>query len=88
MFEAAARAAARGVVFIDGCRSALTGVGLAAFGLLRFGSTNFVHDAWVSSRRFFVPEELALLARVGPWGDRVEVRWARPGFCVVRLESA
>jgi ubiquinone/menaquinone biosynthesis C-methylase UbiE len=88
MFEAASRAATRGVVFIDGCRSVVTGIGLASFGILRFRNPSFVHDAWVSARRFFVPEELELLARIGPWGDRVHARWESPGHCVVRLASA
>lgn len=85
MFEAAARAAGAGVVFVDGTRSALTGVALYAYGNLRYRDPAFAHDAWVSARRFFVPEELALLARLGAWGDGVEARWCRPGHCLLRL---
>jgi SAM-dependent methyltransferase len=84
-FEAAVRAAARGVVFVDGCRSLRTGFGLGLFNSLRYRHGAFVHDTWVSARRFYVPEELELLARIGPWGDGVEARWAAPGFCVLRL---
>lgn len=85
MFEAATRAAGAGVVFIDGTRSALTGLALYAFGTLRYRDPAFAHDAWVSSRRFFVPEELELLARLGWWGDGVEARWSPPGHCLLRL---
>jgi 2-polyprenyl-3-methyl-5-hydroxy-6-metoxy-1,4-benzoquinol methylase len=88
MFQEAARAAGRGVVFVDGCRSLLTGVFLALCGTLRYRSGGFVHDSWVSARRFFVPEELELLARIGPFGDRVESRWVQPGHCLLRRVSA
>jgi ubiquinone/menaquinone biosynthesis C-methylase UbiE len=88
MFAEAARVAGRGVVFVDGCRSVLSGIGLAIFGSLRFRNPAFVHDAWVSARRFFVPEELELLARVGPWGDGVESSWVEPGHCLLRLRTA
>jgi 2-polyprenyl-3-methyl-5-hydroxy-6-metoxy-1,4-benzoquinol methylase len=84
MFQEAARVAGRGVVFVDGCRSLLTGVFLAVVGALRYRDGGFVHDSWVSARRFFVPEELELLARIGPFGDRVEARWVRPGHCLLR----
>lgn len=87
MFRAAARAAARGVVFLDGCRSALVGVALAGVGLTRFRNPAFAHDAWVSTRRFYVPEELDLLARLGSWGDAVEARWVPPGYCMLRLRA-
>jgi SAM-dependent methyltransferase len=85
MFEQAARAAGRAVVFIDGCRSLMNGVTLYAVGRVRYRNPAFAHDAWVSSRRFFVPEELELLARLGPWGEGVEARWLPPGFCLLRL---
>lgn len=84
MFEAAVRASSRGVLFIDGCRSWRTGFGLGLFNALRYRHRGFVHDTWVSARRFFVPEELGLLARLGPWGDGAEARWQAPGFCVLR----
>lgn len=88
MFEAAVRAARRGVVFVDGCRSLRTGFALGLFNSLRYRHGAFVHDTWVSARRFFVPEELELLARIGPWGDGVEARWMAPGFCVLRLTKS
>lgn len=88
MFEAAVRTAARGVVFVDGCRSVRTGLALGTFNSLRYRHRAFLHDTWVSARRFFAPEELELLARIGPWGDGVEARWAPPGFCVLRLRRS
>jgi len=88
MFEEAARHAGAAVVFIDGCRSLLTGTMLQVVGRLRYRNPAFAHDGWVSSRRFFVPEELELLARIGSWGDGVESRWLSPGFCLLRLETA
>lgn len=84
MFEAAVRAAGRGVVFIDGSRSLRTGLGLGLYVLLRYRHRAFVHDTWISTRRFLVAEELALLARLGPWGDRAVASWSAPGFCVLR----
>jgi 2-polyprenyl-3-methyl-5-hydroxy-6-metoxy-1,4-benzoquinol methylase len=88
MFEAAARVAGRGVVFIDGCRSLTRAAPLVAFVLLRFRNPVIAHDAYVSFRRFFVPEELALLARLGPWGDGAVATWAAPDHCLLRLDKA
>lgn len=84
MFEAAARAATHGVVFIDPCRSVLTGATCAGIGGMRRRDPHFAHDAWISMRRSFVPEELELLARIGPWGDSVEARFLAPGYCLLR----
>ena len=83
MFDAAARAAARGLVFVDGCRSAVNAVGLAAFGAAVVASPDFIHDSVLSQRRFFVPEELGLLARIGPVCRGASAAWAPPGHCVV-----
>jgi 2-polyprenyl-3-methyl-5-hydroxy-6-metoxy-1,4-benzoquinol methylase len=85
MFEAAARAAGRGVAFLDGCRSILGAPALVAFSRLRYANPTLAHDAYVSIRRFFVPEELELLARLGPWGDGVVSRRVPPGHCLLRL---
>lgn len=84
MFQQAVQRAGRGVVFIDGCRSAASGLGAAAFGALYGRDLPFVHDAWISTRKCFVPEELELLARLGSWGDAVEARWLPPGYCLLR----
>lgn len=87
MFREAARAAGRGVVFVDGCRSMAHAVAIAGLGVLRFNDRAFAHDAWVSFRRFFAPEELGLLARLGPEGDRTLAKWMRPAHCLVRLDK-
>lgn len=83
LFHCAADRARRGVVFVDGCRSALLAAGFLGLGALRYADPAFLHDAWVSFRRFYVPEELALLCRLGPRGDRVRARHVAPGHCLV-----
>ncbi len=85
MFEAATRAATRGVAFLDGCRSIVGAPPLVGYARMRYGNPTLAHDAYISIRRFFVPEELELLARVGPWGDGVEARRVKPGHCLLRL---
>ena len=87
MFETAARSARTAVVFIDGCRSVLAGCLPLLLALTRTASSGFAHDALISTRRFFVPEELGLLARIGPWGERVDARWTPPGHCVLTQRS-
>ena len=84
MFREATRAAERGVVFIDGCRSIANGALISSLCVARYGDPQFAHDALVSFRRFFAPEELALLTTLGPEADAVEARWMRPGHCLVR----
>jgi SAM-dependent methyltransferase len=90
MLRSALRAAGAGVVFVDGCRSVLTGVGLALYGTLGDRNLPFVHDAWISVRKFFVPEELELLALLAcptlP-EESIEARWLPPGYCLLMLES-
>jgi hypothetical protein len=84
LFEEAARIARRGVLLIDGSRSSLHAVSLTAVGLLRFGSPDFVHDAVISLRRFFVPEEMLLLARLGSHDQGVRARWFPPSHLFLR----
>jgi SAM-dependent methyltransferase len=88
MFREAARVAGRGVVFIDGCRSVLQGLLVPALGMVRYRDRVFAHDAWISFRRFYSPEELGLIARLGPEAPGVEARWMRPGHCLVRWRRA
>ncbi|MDQ3032676.1 MAG: methyltransferase domain-containing protein [Myxococcota bacterium] len=83
----ASRIAARGVVLIDGYRSRTHAALIGSLGLLRFGDVVFAHDTWVSFRRFFAPEELGLLARLGPNGVSAEARWAPPVHCVVVIPA-
>ncbi len=88
MFSAAVRAAARGVVFIDGCRSPLAGISGLLYGVLRMGSIDWSHDAWISARKCFVPEELRLLARLAHPGGHIESHWIPPGYCLLRSQVA
>jgi len=87
MFREASKAAGRGVVFIDGCRSMLLGAVIRSFGLLRYRNPGLAHDAWVSFRRFYSPEELGLIAQLGPEGPRVEATWMPPAHCLLRYRS-
>jgi len=86
MFEAATRAAARGVVFIDGCRSVLACAAITVFSALSKSHPAFVHDAFVSTRKFFVPQELELLARIARPTGQLESSWKPPGHCLLRWQ--
>jgi 2-polyprenyl-3-methyl-5-hydroxy-6-metoxy-1,4-benzoquinol methylase len=88
MHDAAARVAGRGVVLIDGCRSALVGTFIGAWGMLHERAWRaFSHDAFTSFRRFFTPEELELLCRLSPLGEGVQVKWTPPGHIIAVLET-
>ncbi|MCC7540874.1 MAG: methyltransferase domain-containing protein [Deltaproteobacteria bacterium] len=80
--EAAATSA---VLFIDGYRSLTTLLAVPSIAL-RFGHYGMFHDAFVSSRRFFVPEELRLLACVTPAAERTRAFRIPPGFTVLRID--
>ncbi len=84
MFEAACRAASRGVVFIDGCRSALSAAMVLTVGNIRLRDKGWVHDGWISTRKCFVPEELELLARLARSDHRLEAAWMQPAHCLLR----
>lgn len=87
MFQEALAIAQRGVVLIDGCRSASLGVLVPVLAALHLERHEMIHDAWVSFRRFFTPEELALLAGLGR--DRtIEAEWMAPAHCMIRALSA
>jgi 2-polyprenyl-3-methyl-5-hydroxy-6-metoxy-1,4-benzoquinol methylase len=88
MFEAATRIAARGVVFIDGCRSMVKAWPLWAVARWRYRNDILAHDAYISFRRFYVPEELELLARIGRWGDAARGRWLHPGHCLLEYRTS
>jgi 2-polyprenyl-3-methyl-5-hydroxy-6-metoxy-1,4-benzoquinol methylase len=87
MLSEALKAATRGVLFVDGCRSVLSGAAVSGLCLLRWGDPAFAHDAMVSFRRFYAPEELGLLARLGPLGHDVEARFLPPGHVMVRVRK-
>jgi ubiquinone/menaquinone biosynthesis C-methylase UbiE len=88
MFAEAARIAARGVLFIDGARSALTAAATWAVGVFGYRDRAFAHDSLVSFRRFFVPEELELLGRLGPGCDGARASAVAPGHCLLELTRA
>ena len=87
MFHSAARASKRAVVFIDGCRSSLTAIPVVGLALARYKNLTMAHDSYVSFRKFFVPEELGMLCRLGPWADIVQSTWMRPGHCLMVLDK-
>ena len=51
---------------------------LGALTILTTFDTAFTHDAVVSMRKSYVPEELALLARIAPGGHHLEAIFMRP----------
>ena len=87
MFNSAAAAAKRAVVFIDGCRSSLTALPVVSLALARYKNPVMAHDSLISFRKFFVPEELGMLCRLGPWNSHVDARWMKPGHCLVVLDK-
>ncbi|MBX3128906.1 MAG: methyltransferase domain-containing protein [Polyangiaceae bacterium] len=87
MFAEASRIASRGVLFIDGTRNALTAATTWMIGRLGFRDREFAHDSLVSFRRFFVPEELELLGRLTPSGERARAATVAPGHCVLELPA-
>lgn len=85
--EEASRVAGRAVVLVDGCRTALLAVVVAGVVGAGFRDATFAHDSFASFRRFFVPEELELLVRLGA-GDRpVHADFHAPGHCVVVVRT-
>jgi len=86
LFGSAAAAARHGAVLVDGERNPfalamITGVSLA----LGRGSVPFLHDAFVSMRRMYTEQELALFAELAPGPKRtIERGWNPPGHVYVR----
>lgn len=87
MLSEALRVAGRGVMFVDGCPSLLGAAAVGSLCLFRYGDRAFAHDAVVSFRRFFAPEELELLARLTARGSGLEVRCLAPGYTLVRARA-
>jgi SAM-dependent methyltransferase len=75
--------ARRGILFVDGARSVAL-LGLLAVVASATGNRAFAHDAKVSIRKAFVPEELAAIAACAPGGDRLRAFYLPPGFAVLR----
>lgn len=87
----ALRIASRAVVLIDGARSKMNAALIPTLGILRYRDIPFAHDSWVSLRRFFTPEELGLLARMGALATPHQVvhtkaRFLPPGHIITVLE--
>lgn len=81
------------VVLIDGARSKANAALIPLLGIVRYGDLPFAHDSWVSLRKFFAPEELGLLARLGALAagrdDRlVESRFLPPGHILAVLPAS
>jgi SAM-dependent methyltransferase len=79
----ALRLARRGILFIDLARALFVALTVGA-GNLFVRDRAYAHDAWVSARKAFVPEELKLIARCAPMGDRLEAFYLSPGYAVLR----
>jgi SAM-dependent methyltransferase len=91
LFAEASAAARHGAILVDGERNPfalamITGVSVA----LGRGSVPFLHDAFVSMRRMYTEQELALFAMLAP-GSRcgmprgpIERGWVSPGHVYVR----
>jgi SAM-dependent methyltransferase len=79
----AARHARRGILFIDLARAVFVAVTIGA-GNLFTPDRGYAHDAWVSARKAFVPEELQLIARCAPFGERLSAFYLSPGYAVLR----
>lgn len=75
--------ARRGILFIDLARALFVALTIGA-GNLFMRDRAYAHDAWVSARKAFVPEELALIARCAPGGERLEAFYLSPGYSVLR----
>lgn len=56
--------------------------------MVRYRDTGLAHDAWISFRRFYSPEELGLIAELGPEADGVEAEWMPPAHCLLRWRRA
>jgi hypothetical protein len=84
----AVRHARRGVLFVDLTRALSLLVALSSVALFTTFDAAFLHDAFVSARKAFVPEELRLLAAVVPGGESLEAFHLPPGFAALRTRRA
>jgi 2-polyprenyl-3-methyl-5-hydroxy-6-metoxy-1,4-benzoquinol methylase len=80
----AIQVARRGILFVDLSRTVSGFVAFNALGWLGGLDGVFHHDAVLSMRRAFVPEELALIARCVPGNENIEAFYVSPGFAVLR----
>jgi 2-polyprenyl-3-methyl-5-hydroxy-6-metoxy-1,4-benzoquinol methylase len=89
LFAGAVSAARHGVVFVDGERNlfALAMVTVTS-ALLGRGSLPFLHDSFVSMRRMYTEQELALIAELAPFPKgrpTIERGWHPPGHVFLRV---
>lgn len=86
MIAQAARVASVGFVGIDGRRSLeLFAIVPSAGVLLR--SRDYLHDAFITLRKFYTESELELIARIAVPGGFVSVRPELPGYSVVMVTA-
>jgi 2-polyprenyl-3-methyl-5-hydroxy-6-metoxy-1,4-benzoquinol methylase len=78
------RVARRGILFVDALRSLQSLLLLGALTFLGSLDAAFCHDAVVSIRKSFVPEELSLVARCAPGGEALDAFFLPPGFAALR----
>ena len=79
----ALRYAVRGVLFVDIGRS-ISRMLMAAGAGISSCNWRFAHDAVVSVRKSFTPEELRLVAACVPGGESLEVFYTAPAYIVAR----
>jgi SAM-dependent methyltransferase len=82
----AVRRARRGILFIDLARAVFVALTVGAGGLFT-PDRAYAHDAWVSARKAFVPEELKLIARCAPGGEALSAFYLSPGYAALRSPS-
>lgn len=89
LFAEAAVTARHGAVLVDGERNpvVLLAIGGLAAAIGR-GSVPFVHDSFVSIRRMFTEQELALVGALAPQPHPIERGWLAPGHVFVRSVPA
>lgn len=86
LFAEAAEAARYGAVLVDGERNPFALLMVAGVSVaLGRGSVPFLHDSFVSMRRMYTEQELALFAELAPGPKRtIERGWNPPGHVYVR----
>lgn len=84
LVAASLRVAGRGIAFVDPGRGVTSLAGIAALTAVTCANPWLLHDGVVSIRKSFVPEEMALIARLAPGGEGLASYWMAPGFVVLR----
>jgi ubiquinone/menaquinone biosynthesis C-methylase UbiE len=90
LFAEASSVARYGAVLVDGERNPFAVALITSIAaVLGRGSVPFVHDSFVSMRRMYTEQELALLAELAPQNEgeprrAIERGWLSPGHIYVR----